>query len=118
MTCDLKCRFDTNLNEAMKELPAGRTAKSRACVRGDKDPSKMYLRTDSPTVDRSTISILLSISTLFSVVLSTIDVNRAFLYPDLRRGKIFVSPPEEFGFRGSSCVCSKLWAMRCAKSVL
>lgn len=94
--------FDCYFEKALGQMPLGYTAKSRACVRGDLEPNKQHLRTDSPTVALSTMHFMISLAILHSVSLVVLDVNRAFLHSELTRKDIYVRPPPQWGF--SNCL--------------
>ena len=62
--------------------------------------------TDSPTVQKSSIRLLLTLATTFLWAIQTIDIKSAFLQGDKLTRKVFVKPPKEANLK------NKLWRLK------
>ena len=81
-----------------KELPDGSwKTKARLTIMGNKEDCKADILSDSPTANRMTIKILLTIAAAKGWDLQTSDVTRAFLQTENLSRQIFVRPPVEAG---------------------
>ena len=79
--------------------------KARLCVRGDQEPGKHLIPTDSPTVNKVNIKLFYLIAVSFGWHIQTADVKAAFLQgSDLDRD-VYVKPPKEASVPG------KVWKM-------
>ena len=69
--------------------------KARLCIRGDQEPNKEAIRTDSPTVNKVNIKLFFVIAVHKGWQIKTADIKAAFLQgSDLDRD-VFVRPPVE-----------------------
>ena len=69
--------------------------KARLCVRGDQEPNKETIRTDSPTVNKVNIKLFFVLSVQNGWHVKTADIKTAFLQGvDLDR-EVYVRPPLE-----------------------
>ena len=79
--------------------------KARLCIRGDQEPNKESIRTDSPTVNKINIKLFYLIAVAQKWHVQTADVKAAFLQgADIERD-VFVRPPIECRKPG------KVWKM-------
>ena len=69
--------------------------KARLCLRGDMEKSLHKICRESPTVNKMSLKILLSIAVSQGWVIKTCDVERAFLQSDQIQRGVFVKPPAE-----------------------
>ena len=74
---------------------AGRL-KARLVVRGDQGRSEEEVKSDSPTVDRTTVKVMLSTAANLQWDLRSIDNSAAFLQGRELDRAVFVRPPPEF----------------------
>ena len=79
-----------------KEKPDGsKVIKSRLCLRGDLEKSLHQICRESPTVNKMSLKILLTIAVSQGWNIKTCDVERAFLQSDPIQRDVFVKPPPE-----------------------
>ena len=72
-----------------------KVTKARLCLRGDMEKSLHKICRESPTVNKMSLKILLSIAVSQGWVIKTCDVERAFLQSDQIQRGVFVKPPAE-----------------------
>lgn len=77
--------------------------KARLVARGDLQLPEQYANTYAPTMDISSLRILLTIALNFNLTVWNIDVKRAFLNANLKE-EIFIRPPEVLGLDNSKFV--------------
>ena len=70
-----------------------KVTKARLCLRGDMEKSLHTICRESPTVNKMSLKILLSIAVSQGWVIKTCDVERAFLQSDQIQREVFVKPP-------------------------
>jgi len=73
----------------------GGKVKARLVVRGDQDMNEEYTPCDSPTVDRTTVKLLLAVAASMEWSLRSVDISAAFLQGREIDRTIFVQPPPE-----------------------
>ena len=82
-----------NTNWVLVQKPTG--VKARLCIRGDQEPNKETIRTDSPTANKVNIKMFYIMAASHGWMVRTADVKAAFLQGvDLDR-EVFVRPPLE-----------------------
>jgi hypothetical protein len=82
-----------NTNWVLVRKDAG--IKARLCIRGDQEPDKENIRTDSPTINKANIKLFYVLAIYFGWHVKTADFKAAFLQgADLDRD-VFVRPPKE-----------------------
>ena len=69
--------------------------KARLCIRGDLELNKHNIPTDSPTINKITLKLILTIAASKGWSLQTSDITRAFLQTEDLDRKVYVKPPEE-----------------------
>ena len=69
--------------------------KARLCIRGDLEPNKHLIPTDSPTINKITLKTILTVAASKGWSLQTSDITRAFLQTEDLQREIFVKPPHE-----------------------
>jgi hypothetical protein len=74
--------------------------KARLVVRGDQDMNDEYTPCDSPTVDRTTVKMMIATAANQEWQLRTIDISAAFLQGREIDRTIYVQPPPEVGKDG------------------
>ena len=71
--------------------------KSRLVARGDQRPNSIFEpASDSPTVARSSLNVLLAVAHALGWVTRALDVDCAYLYgdiPDQVQGQVWIKPP-------------------------
>ena len=72
-----------------------KVTKARLCLRGDMEKSLHKICRESPTVNKMSLKILLSIAVSQGWEIKTCDVERAFLQSDQIQRDVFVKPPAE-----------------------
>ena len=83
------------LNTNWVIVQKGDAIKARLCVRGDQEKDKEDIRTDSPTVHKTSIKLFYLLAALNDWKIKTADVMAAFLQgADLDRD-VYVRPPKE-----------------------
>ena len=81
--------------------------KARLCIRGDLEIDKHLIPTDSPTINKITLKIILTLAAARGWSLQTSDITRAFLQTEDLARDIYVRPPPEAGLpRG------KVWKLK------
>ena len=79
--------------------------KARLCIRGDQEPDKHNIPTDSPTVNKVNIKLFYLLAASLRWTIQTADVKSAFLQGSELDRDIFVRPPKEVRVPGM------LWKM-------
>ena len=69
--------------------------KARLCIRGDQEPDKESIQTDSPTVNKVNIKLFYLIAVSHGWSIQTADVKAAFLQGSDIGRDVFVQPPKE-----------------------
>ena len=69
--------------------------KARLCIRGDQEPNKNNIRTDSPTVNKVNIKLFFIMAVHFGWHVKTADIKAAFLQGAVLDRDVFVRPPME-----------------------
>jgi len=87
----------------------GGKVKSRLVVRGDQDMNDEYTPCDSPTVDRTTVKMMIDIAANQEWQLRTIDIPAAFLQGREIDRTIYVLPPPEVAKAGIIWKLKKGW---------
>ena len=87
-------RIGTNWVIQEKQIDGVLTTKARLTARGDQEDDS-NIRTDSPTVRKGNIKILLTVAAKFGWKVKTSDVSSAFLQGADAPRDIFVTPPKE-----------------------
>ena len=82
-----------NTNWVLVRKPTG--VKARLCVRGDQEPDKETIRTDSPTANKVNIKMFYVIAASRGWMIRTADVKAAFLQGVALDREVFVRPPLE-----------------------
>ena len=77
--------------------------KARLCMRGDCEKNKHLIPTDSPTVNKVTLKLMLTIAASKGWEISCSDVTRAFLQTEDLRRDIYVIPPIEAKVPANKC---------------
>ena len=72
-----------------------KVTKARLCLRGDMEKSLHTICRESPTVNKISLKILLSLAVSQGWEIKTCDVERAFLQSDPIQRDVFVKPPPE-----------------------
>ena len=81
--------------------------KARLCIRGDLETNKHLIPTDSPTINKITLKIILTIAAARGWSFQTSDITRAFLQTEDLVRNVYVRPPPESGVpRG------KVWKLK------
>ena len=79
-----------------KQKPDGSmVTKARLCIRGDQELGKHNIPVDSPTVNKISVKILLTLAISQGWNIRTADVERAFLQTEDIEREVFVRPPVE-----------------------
>ena len=87
-----------------KEDDKGNTiTKARLCIRGDLEEMKHLIPTDSPTINKITLKIILTLAAAKGWSLQTSDITRAFLQTEDLKRNIYVKPPPEAGVPRGKC---------------
>jgi len=73
----------------------GGKIKARLVVRGDQDQNEEYTPCDSPTVDRTTVKMMMANAANLGWSLRTIDISAAFLQGREIDRTVYVQPPPE-----------------------
>ena len=79
---------------------AAGVVKARLCIRGDQEPNKEAIRTDSPTVNKINIKLFFIISVQKQWHVKTADIKAAFLQGAVLDREVYVRPPLERRRRG------------------
>ena len=83
-----------------KEKHDGTTVtKARLCLRGDTEQALHKISRESPTVNKMSLKILLSVAVSQGWQIKTCDVERAFLQSDQIQRDVFVKPPAELNLQ-------------------
>ena len=69
--------------------------KARLCMRGDKEKNKHLIPTDSPTVNKIVLKLMLTLAVTNGWEIKCSDISRAFLQTDDIKRDVFVIPPKE-----------------------
>ena len=69
--------------------------KARLCIRGDKEPGKDLIQTDSPTVNKINVKLFYVIASSFHWTVCTADIRAAFLQGAEIDRDVYVRPPKE-----------------------
>ena len=89
-----------------EKVKDGKTfVKARLCARGDQEVDKQNIRTDSPTIDKSNIKLILLTAAKNNWQVKTSDVSCAFLQGAEIDREVYVKPPREARVRNT------LWKM-------
>ena len=79
-----------------KETEDGKIVrKARLCMRGDNEKNKHLIPTDSPTVNKITLKLMLTIAASKGWEIRCSDISRAFLQTEDINRDVFVIPPPE-----------------------
>ena len=87
-----------NTNWVLVKKSSG--VKARLCVRGDQEPGKDDIRTDSPTINKINIKLFYVIASHFGWVIKSADIKAAFLQGTALDRNVFVRPPKERRVQG------------------
>ena len=88
--------IDTNWVIVEKELPDGTIVrKARLTMRGDKEKNKHLIPTDSPTVNKIVLKLMLTLAITKGWTIQCADITRAFLQTEQITRDVFVIPPKE-----------------------
>ena len=91
-----------------KEKEDGNTVrKARLCMRGDNEVNKHLIPTDSPTVNKITLKLMLTIAKSKGWKIRCSDISRAFLQTENITRDVFVIPPKE-----AKVSLGKVWKLR------
>ena len=82
-----------NTNWVLIKKDAG--IKARLCIRGDQEPEKEHIRTDSPTANKVNIKLFYVIAICKGWIIRTADIKAAFLQGAEIERDVFVKPPVE-----------------------
>ena len=77
--------------------------KGRLCIRGDLERNTHLIPTDSPTINKITLKILLTLAIAFGWSVRASDISRAFLQTEDLKRDIFVKPPSEAHIEKGKC---------------
>ena len=88
------------------EQTKGCKLKSRLCMRGDREKDKDSIRADSPTADKDTLKLVLSIAANEKFDIVSGDIKSAFLQGQSLSREVFVVPPKEANEKGT------LWLLK------
>ena len=77
--------------------------KARLCMRGDREKNKHLIPTDSPTVNKVTLKIMLTVAASQGWDIQCSDVTRAFLQTEEITRDVYVIPPPEAGVPSNKC---------------
>ena len=77
--------------------------KARLCLRGDQEVNKHLIPTDSPTVNKITWKLLLTIAASQGLEVDTQDITRAFLQTEKISREIYVRAPIEANVDKGKC---------------
>ena len=91
-----------------KDAPGGgKRVKARLCCRGDLEANKHLIPVSSPTANKISIKILLTVAASQGKDVRMNDVQRAFLQTEELTREVFVRPPVEAGLPAG-----KVWALK------
>ena len=92
-----------------KDVPNENTKirKARLCMRGDQESNKSSIQTDSPTVNKINIKLMLIEAVRRGWEINSSDVTRAFLQTSEIEREVFVKPPIEAGLPDT-----KVWRLK------
>ena len=91
-----------------KEKPSGeKVVKARLVMRGDQEKGKHQIPTESPTANKMSIKILLTLAASLGLKVRSNDVTRAFLQTEDLSREVFVRPPME-----TNLPPGKVWALK------
>ena len=85
----------------------GKIIKARLCMRGDLEKNKHLIPTDSPTINRTTLRLMLAIANSKKWDIECSDITRAFLQTEDLSRDIFVQPPLEVSLKKG-----KVWRLK------
>ena len=77
--------------------------KARLCMRGDRERNKHLIPTDSPTVNKLTLKLMLTIAASKGWEVQCSDVTRAFLQTEDIDREVYVIPPIEASVPSHKC---------------
>ena len=69
--------------------------KARLCARGDKEPNPETIRTDSPTVNKNSLRLLLTLATTHKTKIQSIDFSSAFVQGVQIDREVYLQPPPD-----------------------
>jgi len=75
--------------------------KARRVVRGDQDKNENEVPCDSPTVDRTTVKMMLALAAISGWNLRSLDISAAFLQGKELEREVFVQPPPKISIPGT-----------------
>ena len=91
-----------------KETSAGeKIIKARLCARGDLEVNKHLIPVSSPTANKMSIKILLTVGASYNLEFRTNDTKRAFLQTEELAREVFLRPPREAGVPAG-----KVWSLK------
>ena len=78
-----------------ERLDGSKVTKARLCMRGDMELNKHLIPVDSPTTNKISVRLLLTLAVSLGWDISTADVERAFLQTEELSRDVYVRPPVE-----------------------
>ena len=79
-----------------ERMDGSKVVKARLCLRGDQEDALHKIPRESPTVNKISVKLLLTLAVSQGWDLRTCDVERAFLQSEEIQREVFVRPPPEF----------------------
>ena len=80
-----------------ERMDGSKVTKARLCMRGDQELNKHLIPVDSPTTNKISVRLLLTLAVALGWDVSTADIERAFLQTEDLARDVFVRPPVEMG---------------------
>ena len=91
-----------------EKMDGTRVTKARLCLRGDQEKALHNIPRESPTVNKISVKLLITIAVSQGWQINSCDVERAFLQSDEIQREVFVRPPPEMNLpRGKALQLKK-----------